>query len=168
MAKKTRKKSVEFPSEVSEYAHRIWLAGLGAMSVAEEEGNKVFKDLVQRGEKLENKSKDQMEKMRGKLDETRERAEGVWGSIGETFDDKVTGVLHRMGVPSRDEIAMLTKRVEELTTAVEKMQSGTATKASSSSSSTSASRKPAARRTTKKSTTSTTAKTEPKAEAKSE
>jgi poly(hydroxyalkanoate) granule-associated protein len=167
MAKKSKKQSMEFPSEVSEYAHRIWLAGLGAMSMAEEEGNKVFKDLVQRGEKLENKSKDQVEKMRGKLDETRERAEGMWGSIGETFDDKVTGVLHRMGVPSRDEIAMLTKRVEELTTAVEKMQSGTAKKTTSSSSS-STTRKPAARRTTKKSTTSTSTKSEPKAEAKSE
>ena len=156
MAKKA-KKSVEFPTEVSEYAHRIWLAGLGAMSKAEEEGNKVFKDLVQRGEKLENKSKDQVEKVRGKLDETRERAEGMWGSIGETFDEKVSGVLHRMGVPSRDEIAMLTKRVEELTAAVDKMQPGTAKKTT-----TAASRKPAARRTTKKTTTTT------KAEAKTE
>jgi len=38
-------------------AHRIWLAGLGALAVAEEEGTKVFSRLVDRGRKIEARDK---------------------------------------------------------------------------------------------------------------
>ena len=40
------------------YTKQIWLAGLGAFSRAEEEGNKLFDSLVKVGEELESKTVD--------------------------------------------------------------------------------------------------------------
>ena len=44
------------PIELRKYTKQIWLAGLGAFSRAEEEGNKLFDSLVQVGEELELKT----------------------------------------------------------------------------------------------------------------
>ena len=54
--KKTNKKSSR-TAEVRESAQKIWLAGLGALSVAETEGTKLFKDLVKKGEGFEKRGK---------------------------------------------------------------------------------------------------------------
>ena len=51
-AKFSLKSSLDF----RKYTKQIWLAGLGAFSRAEEEGNKLFDSLVKVGEELESKS----------------------------------------------------------------------------------------------------------------
>ena len=43
--------------KVKESANQIWLAGLGAYAKAEEEGSKLFDNLVHDGEKLETKTR---------------------------------------------------------------------------------------------------------------
>jgi len=48
-----RKSSLDF----RKYTQQIWLAGLGAFSRAEEEGNKLFDSLVKVGEELENQKR---------------------------------------------------------------------------------------------------------------
>jgi polyhydroxyalkanoate synthesis regulator phasin len=109
------KNTSNMPQELRESAHKIWLAGLGALSTAEKEGEKLFKKLVERGEELESRGKDQVAKARGKV-------EDALGDVEGKFDERVANVLHRMGVPTRDEIRMLTKRVEELSAKVDKMK----------------------------------------------
>jgi poly(hydroxyalkanoate) granule-associated protein len=101
--------------EVKDSAHRIWLAGLGALSAAEEEGSKLFARLVERGKGFEAEGKDQFTK-------AKKKAEKVYEDVTETLDDKVTAALHRLGVPTRDEIKRLTKKVEELTAKVEQLK----------------------------------------------
>ena len=51
------KKKESVPDEFRKSAHRIWLAGLGALSAAEEEGSKLFHMLVDRGTEYEAKGK---------------------------------------------------------------------------------------------------------------
>ena len=51
-SKCSRKSGLDF----RKYTKQIWLAGLGAFSRAEEEGNKLFDSLVQVGEELESKT----------------------------------------------------------------------------------------------------------------
>jgi hypothetical protein len=46
-------------------------------------------------------------------------------AVGDTFDEKVAGVVKKLGVPSREEITNLTQRVEELTTKVDQLKAGT-------------------------------------------
>jgi len=123
--------------DVRESAHKIWLAGLGALAVAEEEGSKLFKSLVEQGERFEAEGKQKLKEAKKNADqasdrarkvaeETAERArraaEGAWEQLGGAFDDKLAKALHRIGVPSRDEIAALSRRIEELTRAVDRVR----------------------------------------------
>jgi poly(hydroxyalkanoate) granule-associated protein len=101
--------------ELKESAHRIWLAGLGALAMAEEEGTKVFGRLVDRGRDVEKRGKVEVDKVKSK-------AESAWGEVGSKVDEAVTAALHRLGVPTRDEIRRLTQRVEELTAKVEQLK----------------------------------------------
>jgi poly(hydroxyalkanoate) granule-associated protein len=117
------KKKATPKGELTESAHRVWLAGLGALAVAEEEGNKLFRTLVSRGEKYEPRVADPVrkasKKVTGTVNDARARASKTLDGIGAAFDDRVSGVLNRLGVPSRSEITELSRRVEKLTRAVE-------------------------------------------------
>lgn len=111
-AKDTAKK---LQDELANSAHRIWLAGLGALSAAQEEGSKVFDRLVERGKDVEAKTKDQAEKVKDK-------AETAWSNVGDKIDETLTAALNRLGVPTRDEIRTLTQRIEELNAKVEQLK----------------------------------------------
>lgn len=109
--------------DLMDSAHRIWLAGLGALAAAGEEGAKAYTRLVDRGREVESKSKDdlkvQADKAREQFDKAKGKAEGQWEEWSEKIDEALTKSLHRLGVPTRDEIRTLTHRVEELTKKVE-------------------------------------------------
>lgn len=109
--------------DVKETAHRIWLAGLGALAAAEEEGTKLFSRLVDRGRDVESRGKVEVDKVVDKANEAfgkaRTKAGSAWEDLGSKFDDTLTSALHRLGVPTREEIRTLTQRVEELNAKVE-------------------------------------------------
>ena len=105
--------------ELKESAHRIWLAGLGALAAAGEEGTKVFDRLVDRGREYETRGRDEARKQ---YEGARSTADELWGTWSGKLDEAVTNALHRMGVPSRDEIRNLTQRVEELNAKVEMLK----------------------------------------------
>ena len=120
-----KKQKSNLQDEVRESAHKIWMAGLGALALAEEEGGKAFQSLIKRGEGYEGRSKKQIKKLQdrvgGTVEEAKERVEATWDKLGEGFDDRVAGALKKLGVPNRLEIHQLTKRVEELTAKVDKL-----------------------------------------------
>lgn len=109
--------------DLKESAYRVWLAGLGALAAAGEEGAKAFNRLVDRGREMENRSKDdfkvQADKAKEQFDKAKDKAEGQWEEWSDKLDEVLTRSLHRLGVPTRDEIRTLTQRVEELTAKVE-------------------------------------------------
>jgi poly(hydroxyalkanoate) granule-associated protein len=116
---KNESKDRKVQDDLKENAHRIWLAGLGALAVAEEEGTKLFKQLVDRGRDFETRGRDQVDKAKEKA---KAKAESAWEGFGDKLDETVTSALHRLGVPTRDEIHHLTKRVEELNHKVEQLR----------------------------------------------
>ena len=122
MAKKDKK----MQEEVAESARRIWLAGLGALRVAQEEGSKLFSNLVERGEQFEGRGREGFTQARENVNRAAEKARGTagqaWQRFGEGFDKQVAETLGRIGVPSRDEIARLSKRIEDLTRAVDELR----------------------------------------------
>ena len=126
-----KKKTKELQEELVDSAHKIWLAGLGALATAEEEGGKLFKNLVEKGQGFEDRGKEQVDKARGAVTGVKTVAESYWETFERTLDDRVTGVLHRIGVPTKDEIESLTRKVEDLTEAIEGMRAQE-TKSSSS------------------------------------
>src|SRR6185295_334333 len=100
--------------ELKDSVHRIWLAGLGALAAAEEEGSKVFSRLVERGRDVESRGKVEVDKVKVEAEKFKSKAETAfesWGDkFGERFDEKLTATLQRLGVPTRDEIRNLTKK----------------------------------------------------------
>ncbi len=119
-----RERAKEMQTGVTESANKIWLAGLGALAVAQEEGGKLFATLVKRGRQYE--SKVGMPAMNlGVIHDTRDKATAAFEKLGKGMDAQVTAALHRLGVPTRDEISMLSKRVEMLTASVEKLKTRT-------------------------------------------
>ena len=178
LKKKVQRKPAARKAEnpVVDSARDIWLAGLGAFSVAQKEGgkfieesNKLFDNLVQEGSKLEKRTRkdiegavgdlrgefetrmkdlrggmeDRVKDIRGEMEsrvsdfrddiesrfdavrkqrETFEKqSEGVrkqanegWDKLESFFEERVARVLTRLGIPSRQDIDRLNRRVQEL------------------------------------------------------
>jgi poly(hydroxyalkanoate) granule-associated protein len=116
----TQEKNVQ--EELKDSVHRIWLAGLGALAAAEEEGVKLFNRLVDRGRDVEAKGKVEVDKVKAEVERMKTRAETTFEDWGGKLDETLTSALHRLGVPTRDEIRTLTQRVEELNAKIEALK----------------------------------------------
>ena len=157
MAKKVAKKKVakkkvtrasasskNVANQAQDYAQEIWLAGLGAFSLAQQEGSKFLKQssksiddaaskmvgestklfdrLVKEGAKLESKGRklasDAVDGVRGdverSVDEVRKSAQTNWDKLEKVFEQRVARALSRLGVPTSEEIRELSDRVAEL------------------------------------------------------
>lgn len=119
---------------IRDSAQQIWLAGLGAFAKAQAGGSKVFEALVKEGETLQSRTK---EVAAEKVTEMTNRAAGTWDRLEQVFEDRVARALHSLGVPTKQDVQTLTRRVHELTTVVHQLAEGEA-----------AVKKPAARRRT--------------------
>lgn len=137
-------------TDVKANAESVWLAGLGALAVAEEEGGKMFRSLVDRGKEYEKRLRKPVDRagsrVRGTVKDVRSRAGKVARKVGETVDDGVSAVLGRLGIPTRDDIAELSRRIERLSDALA-VKAGGATAAKKSAKKKTATRKKTTRKT---------------------
>lgn len=131
-ARKNGKKPRALPM-LKESAQEIWLAGLGAFAMAGEEGSKLFKQLVKRGEGMEKVNKARIQKLTARAESLRGDARSAVSRIAAPIENGMTGAMHKLGVPTRSEIQTLTRKVEELTRVVAKSKTKTRTRARSRS-----------------------------------
>jgi poly(hydroxyalkanoate) granule-associated protein len=108
---------------VKESAEKCFLAGLGAISVASEKGSRLFEDLIRKGRDFEFKNKESREGTRDKMAEIKKMAENYGKTFESVMDEKLKKVINKIGIPSKEEISNLTKRVEILMANVEQILS---------------------------------------------
>ncbi len=93
---------------------QVWLAGLGALALTEEEGSKFFHSLVKKGEVVEKKSKARID---GVVDAAKKVPATAISTIERRSDETFQQVMKRLGIPTRKDIDLLTRRIEKLTAA---------------------------------------------------
>jgi poly(hydroxyalkanoate) granule-associated protein len=127
----TDKKSNDKPRMLSsaadfrKYTEQIWKAGLGAFSKAEEEGGKLFDNLVKLGEELESKTRDiadnTVETVVEAHDKVLERASDTREKVERAFDEKLASALGRLGIPSQRELDAVNQRLDTLTQVLQQL-----------------------------------------------
>jgi poly(hydroxyalkanoate) granule-associated protein len=102
-------------------AQQIWLAGLGAFAKAQEEGTKVFENLVKEGSHLQQttqqaqaKMTEAAEKMGHMAAQMGQTASGQMDKLESIFEERVAKALKSMGLPSAQDLADLQARVDQL------------------------------------------------------
>ncbi|HRN75726.1 phasin family protein [Ottowia sp.] len=106
----------QLATTIRDSTQQIWLAGLGAFAKAQQEGGKVFDALVKEGESLQQKTRQLADE---RVAAVAGRAADTWDRLEQVFEDRVARALGSLGVPSKKEIDKLSKRVAELTAAVQ-------------------------------------------------
>ncbi|WP_291984853.1 phasin family protein [Candidatus Accumulibacter sp. ACC007] len=114
-------KENQLASTVKDSAQQIWLAGLGAFAKAQEEGGKVFDALVKEGESIQAKTRKATDE---KIAEVAGKATGTWDRLEHVFEDRVARALGSLGVPSKQDIDRLSRRVVDLSAAVQALTEG--------------------------------------------
>ncbi len=106
-----RKSSLDF----RKYTKQIWLAGLGAFSRAEEEGNKLFDSLVKVGEELEFKTTEIADQTVEKVSEkAKESVIDTKDKVERLIDHSVNHSLNRIGLVTAKDLQHLEQLVLQL------------------------------------------------------
>lgn len=110
------------PKSLADSAQQIWMAGMGAFQRAQTEGSKLFDALVKEGANFESVTRKlatgRVDAVRDAVEDrvgtVRERATDTWDRLEKVFEERVQRALTRLGVPSREDLAELVARVDEL------------------------------------------------------
>lgn len=103
-------------------SHQIWLAGLGAMAQAQAQGSKAFETLVSDGMAFQQKSQQEAQQRFAEATERLtqftqnfgQQAGGRIDKLEHVFEERVARALHRLGMPTLQDIAELQARVADL------------------------------------------------------
>jgi poly(hydroxyalkanoate) granule-associated protein len=114
---------------------QVWLAGMGAIARAQKEGPSAFQDAVFEGLRLLNQSRSTAQRMvrdafesaqeslQTRVGGARGQAQETWDNLEALFQSRVQRAMHQLGVPTAEEIRVLTRRVAELNENVKRLNS---------------------------------------------
>lgn len=114
---------------IKDSAQQIWLAGLGAFAKAQEEGGKVFDNLVKEGLSIQRKTQAVAEeriseatsKMANMANDISSKAAGRWDKLENIFEERVAKALNKLGVPSAKDVDALIARIDTLSKSVQQL-----------------------------------------------
>lgn len=102
-----------------ELSRRVLLAGIGAVSLAQDEVEDFVNKLIERGELAE---KDGRKLMREIMDKRKKHMEEAEGEIGKRVEE----VLDRMNVPSKGDIEALSEKIAALSRKIDELKKNSA------------------------------------------
>lgn len=129
MRQNVKFKKVSKPAQVNDTGRTLWLATLGAMSLAQKQGEKAIDALVAEGTQFQNKAKkfsktlnsdakkfkaNVEKKVNGLVNPIRARATKNVQEVESAVTERIGAVLGRFGVPSKGDVQELLTRVSEL------------------------------------------------------
>lgn len=115
--------------QTTELSRKLWLAGLGVVSVAQKQGQAVVEKLVTEGEDFQAKalklnkqiksdakkiSNDLKKQANGLIKPYKQRVLVTVNNTQEAISSRINGVLGKFGVPSKSDIDELLDRVSDL------------------------------------------------------
>jgi poly(hydroxyalkanoate) granule-associated protein len=98
-------------------ARKVLLAGIGAMALTQDEAEKFVDRLVERGEIAEKDGKKLVRDMMERRRKESRKAE-------DQMDKRIEELLHRMNVPSKADIEALSAKITALTKKVDELKQG--------------------------------------------
>jgi len=117
--------------------NQIWMAGIGVVKTAQEEGVKMIRSFIEKGEEFHVKSKDVTESsihkassilqggvgsVRGKIDDIVASPHvGLFDKLG--LEDALSAVFKKIGIPTKKELDILTRKIERLSSSVKEIRS---------------------------------------------
>jgi poly(hydroxyalkanoate) granule-associated protein len=102
-----------------EMARRVLLAGIGAVALAQEEMEEFVNKLVERGEIAE---KDGRKLMKDLMERRKKQAAEASSDSEEQFEERMEEILTRMDIPSKSDIDELGKKVTALSRKVDQLK----------------------------------------------
>jgi poly(hydroxyalkanoate) granule-associated protein len=100
---------------LAEAVHKVLLASIGAVALAQDEIEDFINKLVERGEIAEKDGKAMFRDLMEKRKKQTERAE-------QEMDSRVEELLRRMNVPTKSDIEGLSAKITELTKKVDELK----------------------------------------------
>lgn len=104
--------------ELLSAGRNLWLASLGAVAKAEEEGRELFDRLVERGRPLEERQRQALDKVG---DRTTETVRDFRKLVQDTMEYETKGVLKRFGMMTKDDVKILAARLETLSHKIDEL-----------------------------------------------
>jgi poly(hydroxyalkanoate) granule-associated protein len=130
-ARAARSRASSAPAALIENVQQVWLAGMGAIAKAQKEGPAAFTEAVAEGFKLLERSRSNAEQairdvfeaaqesVQTRFGSARDQASETWDNLEALFQSRVQKALNQIGVPSAEEVRVLTRRVAELNESVQ-------------------------------------------------
>lgn len=127
------KASSTAPERVLDTMNQIWLAGLGAVAKARQGAPQMLNDLAAEGARIQANTRGSAEKALGGLlndvkatidssmSQVRSQAGDALDNLETIFQTRVRRALTQLGVPSSDDVASLSMRVDQLTASINKL-----------------------------------------------
>jgi len=129
--KSTKKDSDTRAGDIAEQLEHAFLAGLGALSDARQEGAKKFDSLVKEGEKFRKKTTNKTESLiddvqdaiRDMADDAQSKATGLLDQVRgksrldklqSAFDSRVADAMDRLNVPSKNDIDAINTKLNKI------------------------------------------------------
>lgn len=98
---------------------RVLLAGVGAVSLAQDEAEKFVHKLIDKGEIAE---KDGRSLLNDLAENRKQRAQESSKRVSDELEKRMESLLNRMNIPTKSDIEQLSNKVAELTQKIETLK----------------------------------------------
>lgn len=98
---------------------RALLAGVGAVSVAQDEAEKFVHKLIEKGEIAEKDGRSLLTEL---ADKRKQRAQESSKRVSDELEKRMESLLNRMNIPTKADIEQLSNKVAELTKKIDSLK----------------------------------------------